>query len=71
MTIAIVMMVIGAVLMLPMTVIAAVYILDALGKLFHDMFTSFYTYDILFSIAMCVLTLIGVALLWCGIVKLP
>ena len=71
MTIAIVMMVIGSVLMLPMTVIAAVYILDALGKMFHDMFTSCYTSDLLFSIAMCVITLIGAALLWGGIVKLP
>ena len=71
MTGAIIMMVVGSVLMLPMTIIAAAYILEAVGKMFHDMFTSCYTSDILLSLAMCVLTLIGAALLWVGIVKLP
>lgn len=71
MTASIVMMVIGSVLMLPMIIIAAAYILEAVGKMFHDMFTSFYTSDILLSLAMCAVTLIGAALLWAGIVKLP
>ena len=72
MTGSIVMMVIGAVLLLPMAFLLVIYLYAVLHELVYDLFSKCQDLcDILFVLALISLTIIGAGLLWAGIATLP